>query len=151
MHDQWRLHVTCHISTDLEKRVMSENGNKLFIEVMHQKLNAHSKRLKQRNNWGTRKEGHLKISKKLKGKTKMGFIKQFKGTCRTCGEYENKTIECPHKKMNEEIFCQKCCFIGKCFYCAKDGHKISKCHKKSVGEIVKAGIGWKILMMKILS
>ena len=61
----------------------------------------------------------LACQKKTSGKTRMGFMKQFKGTCRTCGKYGHKAAECLHKKNKEESSHEKCHFSGKCFTVAR--------------------------------
>ena len=42
------------------------------------------------------------FQKKSSGKTKKGFCKQFKETCRTFYDYDHKVTECLHKKKNKE-------------------------------------------------
>ena len=47
---------------------------------------------------------------------------QFKGMCRSCGEYGHKAADCPKKGKGQ--------FKGKCHYCGKIGHKENECFKK---------------------
>ena len=54
------------------------------------------------------------------------FTKQFKGRCRTCGEFGHKAVDC--KKIDKKKF------NGECFYCHKKGHKASECFKKKKDE-----------------
>ena len=61
------------------------------------------------------------------------FQKQYKGTCRKCGEYGHKSENCPNNKTSPTesgTSTKSKKFKGNCNYCHKWGHKAVDCRKK---------------------
>ena len=66
------------------------------------------------------------------------FVQQFKGSCRTCGKYGHKSVDCPDVKQQSQTagaspkFFGK--FSGKCYHCGMPGHRKIDCMQLKRGE-----------------
>ena len=77
--------------TDLENRLMAEGADKLTVEVIHQKLDAHFKRLKNKQEEDTVEEKALSaIEQRSKKVISTWNSNQFLGTRRNCGKMASK-------------------------------------------------------------
>ena len=84
----------------------------------------------------TRLQGFYKRKFEMKAREKDDValaVAQFKGLCRSCGQYSHKAADCPEKKRNATVGGKKK-FNGKCFYCGKLGHRQEDCFKRMADE-----------------
>ena len=72
-------------------------------------------------------------------------MKQFKGSCNTCGKYGHKGMDCPDQKgpstpgMGVKSILKKGGrFNGLCHYCGVAGHRKVECYKYLQGQAEKA-------------
>ena len=124
------------IVDNLEIRLMKKDDDpeKLTLDDLREKLSDRYARIID-------KEEHKNEQDKgLSG----NFQKQFKGTCRYCGKFGHKAIECRSRLQDEARNHQNSSsntvrhqgnqdnrkFMGKCFNCGKVGHRKSECKKE---------------------
>ena len=68
------------------------------------------------------------------------FIKQFKGSCNTCGKYGHKGIDCPERKgptkpgTGLKSILKAGRFKGLCHFCGVAGHRKVECYKYLQGQ-----------------
>ena len=110
---------------ELEKE-LQDTSKTLDIEEVRRVLNSRYERIKK----------NKEIN--LEEKAYAAFIKQFKGTCRKCGEYGHKAQDCPKGNKHQSQQATGADSVL-CYYCGEPGHYAINCPIKKKAKDARNG------------
>ena len=109
----------------------------MSIESVKEQVRSKYKRLSKKLNL---KDNELALNAQVKNEKGKGYFKMrqgLKGTCRICGKYGHKVIDCwENDKKKMKGVTKK--LQGRCNYCGMYSHKEADCKKKKMKQSIES-------------